>query len=285
MINSIIKLFFPNGIHLGEGDLSDFSFNLQADTLFSALCIEALNLEGEEGISKLVKLAIEGKILISDALPFIKDTLYLPKPIITIPRDGDEEKDEALNKKNPRKIFKKLKYIPKEKFSDFVKGKISPLEAEEITENFKLGKGEIHTKVKIKETTDATPFHLGIFKFCENAGLYFILNAEDNEHKDFFMKILKSLSFSGLGGKRSSGFGKFTFEETLAEINTNETYDSYVSLSISLPKKCELDSALKEASYSIIKRSGFVSSETYAESLVRKKDLFAFKAGSVFKNK
>ena len=47
----------------------------------------------------------------------------------------------------------------------------------------------------------------------------------------------------------------------------------YMSLSLSLPALEELEEALQEARYLLVKRSGFVMSENYAKEQSRKRDL------------
>ena len=57
-----------------------------------------------------------------------------------------------------------------------------------------------------------------------------------------------------------------------------------ILLSTALPEDSELSDVLNDASYSLIKRSGFVDSETYAAQQMRKKDLYVFAPGSCFRN-
>ena len=56
-------------------------------------------------------------------------------------------------------------------------------------------------------------------------------------------------------------------------------------LNTALPKESELEDALLFADYSLIKRSGFVSSSNYSDSWQRKKDLIMFKSGSCFEKR
>ena len=53
-------------------------------------------------------------------------------------------------------------------------------------------------------------------------------------------------------------------------------------LSGALPQDQELDAVLEKASYGLEKRSGFVSSENYADEQQKKNDLYLLKAGSCF---
>ena len=56
-------------------------------------------------------------------------------------------------------------------------------------------------------------------------------------------------------------------------------------LSVALPTADEMNTAVKNAEYSLIKRSGFISSSTYSNTFERKKDIYVFDAGSCFTNK
>lgn len=58
-----------------------------------------------------------------------------------------------------------------------------------------------------------------------------------------------------------------------------------MTLSVSLPREEELETALAGAEYLLLKRSGFVASERYAPEQMRKKDLYVFQAGSCFPEK
>ena len=275
MIYCLYKLKFPFGLHLGNGSLSDYSINLCADTLFSALCIEALK---KNCLHDFVNLAKSEKMKLSDAFPFIGKKLYIPKPIMKIKSDEKVEDTE--------KIFKNLKYIPLSMAQEYAKGNYTSIMAKEENTNFKIGKGELHTKVSIsRQGEDVEPYHVGVFRFFEEAGLYFIAYVPNNEIKDMLSSLLTSLSATGIGGKKSTGIGQFTIEESTSPVNFDNDAPLHILLSVGLPKESEMQNTLINASYSLIKRSGFVSSSTYAETFLRKKDLFVFSSGSVFKNK
>ena len=101
--------------------------------------------------------------------------------------------------------------------------------------------------------------------------------------------LLNAVGLVGIGGKRSGGFGKFQVEvlecpaEFLNRLN-NSNYKKYISLSISLPKEQEMEIACQNASYLLVKRSGFVYSDTYSPNFQKKKTLYYFAAGSCFEN-
>ena len=60
------KLKFSTGVHFGKGTLEDTAYAFCADTLFSALCIEAVK-DSTERLERLVQTAKAGKMLLSDA--------------------------------------------------------------------------------------------------------------------------------------------------------------------------------------------------------------------------
>ena len=67
---AVYKLNFAAGVHLGTGTLASGANTLPADTLFSALCMEAAQL-GEKSIKTLVDAVRQNRLRIGDLFPFI----------------------------------------------------------------------------------------------------------------------------------------------------------------------------------------------------------------------
>ena len=278
----IYKLDFDR-IHLGNNSLADAKHYIHADTLFSALCIEALSINK---LDEFVQLTRENKIHFTDAMPYIGLNYYLPKPILK-PQKVDTEEIEGDS--NAKKAFKNLKYIPSNDFEKFVKGGFTSDDALATVNGFNLGTSSLITKVSLRNNTeDARPYHVGVFSFEKDAGLYVI--AKENK---LFEELLIRLQTTGIGGKKSAGLGKFELEiinevpNELSYLIENKDADVYITLSCALPKEEELEEVLSEkmTSYVLMKRSGFVDSATYSDSYVRKRDLYVFSAGSVFGQK
>ncbi|NLJ57404.1 MAG: type III-A CRISPR-associated RAMP protein Csm4 [Tissierellia bacterium] len=278
---AIYKLYFSTGVHIGVDSLTDGEYVINSDTIFSALCHEALKLGASQKLEKLVALAKDNLILLSDGLPFIKNELYLPKPLkpATI-----EEEGNSIQKK----AFKKLKYIPVSKIHTYMKGKLNPEYEGEI---FKaLGKYTLRTQAWVRGTDEAKPYSVGLYKFSEGNGIYICIAYTRDEDLHFVDRLIHSLSYTGIGGKRSAGLGKFTYEvteppkELLKSLN-EESAKTYMTLSICLPHEDEIEAALVGAYYLLNKRSGFVSSLTYSDTSLKKKDFYAFKSGSCFTKK
>ena len=143
--------------------------------------------------------------------------------------------------------------------------------------------------VRNAEKEEPLPYRVGVCTFMENCGLYVIAGYENPSIFEEVKTLFDSLQYTGIGGKRNSGLGRFTLEidhncnaiKQLIERKGN----NYMAISVSYPQDDELDNAINGASYLLVKRSGFVLSDSYAKEQRRKEDRFVFAAGSCFSNK
>ena len=109
------KLKFLTPVHFGAaelgGKLEAINFCYSSDTLFSALCCE---LAGSEFFSKFVDAVAQGKILLSDLLPYTEEKFYLPKPILLVEGAKKVQRvslDEVRKQSTQRKKQKKMEYL------------------------------------------------------------------------------------------------------------------------------------------------------------------------------
>lgn len=272
---SVFKMSFPAGIHFGNGFLNDTSYTFAADTLFSALYIEALHLGCSE---EFFEAAQSGQLRFSDAMPYIGDVYMLPKPMVSI--EGKwEQGSSVLKKKN-----KNLKYLPASGLEQYLAG----------TWNFDsdlmrhFGKSDLHTAAAVRREEDTLPYHVGIYYFFEGNGLYVIVAYQHQSQIEMVEDLFQSLSLSGIGGKRASGLGKFElyYGKNTGVLGTllEKTSDRYMTLSVALPREEEMELSIKNAHCLLGKRSGFVASDSYAEEYRKKRDLYVFTAGSCFEH-
>ena len=269
----IYRFQFETAVHFGDGNLGSSEKTFCADSLFSALCNEAVNFG--DNVTSLVDAVKQKKLCFSDLFPYINDELYIPKPLCYI---------------KPEKEYKRLKYIPLSKLSN-----INDINAKKELEILNsLGSSDVRTMTSMRsleklETGDALPYSVGIFKFNPNNGLYCIVGFNDNNIKSEFEKLLNALSYSGIGGKKSAGFGRFKFKSEPIPDNLKQrltiSKPPFMALSICMCNSDELENSIKNAKYSLQKRTGFIFSNTYAPENRRKKDFYAFSAGSCFENK
>ena len=112
---------------------------------------------------------------------------------------------------------------------------------------------------------------------------------------------MELLAYSGIGGERSSGYGRFETEWVSLEANDDGSpaayaagaeellrrlrmadAEKYMSLSVCLPAEEELDDVISGADYLTVRRGGWVSSATYADAPRKKRDIYMLAAGAVF---
>ena len=271
----VYKFAFRTSVHFGSGGLTKTQNVFYADTLFSALCIEAVR-SGNDALERLVGLVSRNQIRLSDGLPYIQEKLYVPKPVmeLKIENEGDSIKKKAL---------KKLSYIPVDQMEEYLCGKMDvKAESDYFHENF--GKSSLIEKAVIQREQGAVPYAVNIFTYKNGSGLYILVGYEYEDDLRFIENLLEALSMSGLGGEVSSGYGRFDlyrgvlsdpYQRRLHQENT-----LYMTLSVSLPDDSEMDGVIKNASFRLIKRSGFVSSVRYADTARKKKDLYVLASGA-----
>lgn len=269
----IYKMIFTQGVHFGEHSLEKSEITFQADTLFSALCIEALKIDKLDELLESVK---ENNLVFSDAFPYMGQEFFIPKPMKKIEQVIQSE-DMTTRKK-----FKKLEYIQVSLLDKYLKGQYPIDKGSDIKQ---LGVHTLKTSASIRGNEEALPYRVGIYRFKEENGLYIVVGYDSQEILDLFDELFEMLSLSGIGGKKNSGLGHFDLEivELPKELNQRlNTKGEVMTLSVSLPTEDELEDVLDDSRYLLVKRSGFVDSYTYSKEQRRKKDIYLFKAGSCF---
>ena len=177
-------------------------------------------------------------------------------------------------------MYKKIEYIPYDCVEDYAEGEF----AEDIAAEFHaLGKKYVKVSAAVNGNDETVPYRVGQFYFNEGNGLYIILGYDEDAVCYEFENLLTAAGYSGVGGERSSGLGRFTVKE--AEDTEDllgllgKPADRYMTLSSSLPREEELENVLKDARYRVIKKSGFAASTQYAKDQ-RKRDLYVLAAGA-----
>ncbi|NLK52425.1 MAG: type III-A CRISPR-associated RAMP protein Csm4 [Syntrophomonadaceae bacterium] len=276
---SLYKLNFTTALHMGKhsggASLDDGQMTIHADTLFSALCCEAARV-GQ--IDQLVKYFADGTLTISDALPYAEEELFLPKPILFV-GNKKREGDASLKKK-----LKSLEFIPLSSFREYLKGLNQPeVNLDKLSGIF--GHLTTITRVAIKGNNPPLPYHVAAWKFASGCGLYIIVRFEQDEALDTFETLLANLGLSGIGGKQSSGLGKFKVQQSpvpaeLIELIEEEPAEYQMLLGTALPVDAELDKILQNGWYTVVRRGGFIRSENYAPGQLKKRSIYMLAPGS-----
>ena len=307
----IYKLKFKSPVHFGSDilgtSLEEADLICHSDTLFSALCLECISLNGKDFFEKkFFNLFYENKLLISSLFPYKKDSLYIPKPFIVKNRNNADstEKDNKDNKYD-RKAMKKISYLKIDDIKDYLESVNSNNDSFLDKINKENGyndfaKYNLIQKVSLRsdnnksdnsnESDNNDLYSIGAYHFNKNCGLYFIFAYNDDENLRLFESILKSLQYSGIGGKRTSGYGLFRYKAVsdnevikMFGFERNDKTNYKMLISLYSPAQEELNNIeLNKSYYSLIKRNGFVYSHTYNDNPLKRKSICMFKEGSCF---
>ena len=288
----LYQLTFTTPVHFGEGgSLSSSKYTCESDTLFGALCNEAELLQAG-GAAELIEKAESGDFLISGLFPFFetKDTLeiYLPRPMYPVVRDEKRKSlsfSEMKTEATAIKKFKKIEYIRASELKAYLSGETMSTDIREF------GASVATVKVNTRGV-EPLPYTVGGYAFNKAAGLYFIAGLTSQEDVETLSRTVISLGHTGIGGKRSSGYGKFVLnggepyeiDDMYDDMRALETYLNdaeapiQMALSSCAPRSEEI-SIVKAGTVGLERRGGYIwSSGAHA---VRKRDnYYALKPGS-----
>lgn len=297
MIYSLIRLRFDGLVHFGSSDSARSLFTSEdhfyADTLFSALCHAALSLHGEAGVQALIQQARDGTLLLSDSMPWKRTAqgidYYLPKPCKSFV-DAAHRQETATSS---RKALKRLNWIAVSEFLSFFRPQSSRPFVLPKAETFGMPDGRAQTSMKGME--NPMPYQVGTYRFLPDCGLYFLLGCRETVQCEQVAALLQALGISGIGGKTGVGFGRFAVEKIVTitrngdeqtrwlheALNAADASDQML-LTTSLPQERELEAAVKDAQYRLIRRGGFIQSDTFDDRPMKKQTQYYFAAGAVF---
>ena len=287
----LYKLKFDGAVHFGQSDsalsLYTAADHFRADTLFSALCHTALSLWGKKEIEELIRQADADELLLSDSMPWRAGQFYLPKPCMM----GKTKQDDIPTEK--RKKLKKLAWIPVSDIGTF-EHSICGDKIYEPKEDAPFGMTIERTSAAVFEGADTRPYQVGAYRFYPDCGLYVLVGVKTKEQAKKMDTLFSALGVSGIGGKVSSGYGAFTVESFPMD---NKSKDSQMKwlyqalneknakhqllLTTSLPADDELEEVLKNANYQLVRRAGFVQSDSFAKSPMKKQMQYFMAAGAM----
>lgn len=294
----LYKLKFLTPVHFGNsaggGKLDRVSLTCSADTYFSALCQEAADLG--KSVEMFVKLFSDSKLVISSLFPYFDNIatkeleLYLPKPLI-IGKAAEHKAASYQEVKSEATALKKLKksvYIRSSEMESFYK---ALMDGERyVTAAPVFASDYISTRVNMRGE-QPLPYYVGSYVFMEEAGLYFVAAAEDEENMTLLAELVESLGYSGIGGKKSSGYGKYEASRIYLDAE-NQSPDMAAleqllkavepAINMCIAPLCPENGqgeAVKGGSYKLIKRSGFVASD---EENIKRSSFYMLAEGSCF---
>ena len=253
--------------HFGAGSLDSSKMTFAADRLFSALVLEAKKMGKME---EFVSIAGQDDFVLTDAFPY-QSGPFLPKPIGFPKFEQPDLTTDVKEVRRQAKMAKKLQFIPLDKFDSYVNGTLFK-DADHAVTNI-VTKNQPHV--------DGNLFQVFTVRFRDESCLYVI--AKESE---LLNELMTSLQYTGIGGKRSSGYGQFDLTildlpDSFKNRLTKAHQGSVMTLTTSLPVEKELEYAMETGSYLLSKSSGFAFSTETKENF-RKQDLYKFASGSTF---
>lgn len=294
----IYQLRFTAPVHFGAaeqgGHLEKCAMTITADTLFSAICCE---LAGSAALDSFIADCASGAIALSDLFPYADadgDTeFFIPRPVLRLERTVQANADREAQREAvlARKKLKKLNYIRASRLGEYIAGLTSgtPFSTDGDVDDF--GAYGLTTRVNVRE---GLPYHVGSFSFREGAGLYGIVYLADDARLAEFTRVLEYLGMSGIGGKRSSGYGRFELyddpyaledsfsddDAALAALLTAPG-DYYLALASVVPAANDIPT-LADSYYQLRRRSGFAGG---SGEIKKKNSIYMLAAGSCLRER
>ena len=285
----LLKLAFDTAVHFGTSDTAagadTSSLTLRADTIFSALCHTALATGGPARLSVLCSMVQQGELQLTDAMPWRGETLYLPKPLTSSVFNASLSTTE-------RKTLKKLAWIPVSKFDAYMASLQQGMYPLDERDTAPFGDAYEQAKASVAEGPNAQPYFVGLYSFRPDCGLYLVCRCEDTQW-DLLVSLFRACGLSGIGGRVSTGYGKFHLDGVPVCLNTSpdkqhrwmlRALDSdvgpYLLLTSSLPTDSELEDALDDATFQLVRRAGFASTE-FIDTPRKKQTQYYLAAGAV----
>lgn len=213
----ILQFKFLTPVHFGtaenkkSGNLQ--SFNCCADTFFSALVTETAALDGEL-CSRFIEAVQKGGLLFSDFLPYYsgaEEELYVPVPYNckekVNPLDLQLSFKELCLQYEALRDHENMAYIRVSGIYDY----LHPYESTaKEQEKHDFGWSGVQRRLDFRNGGRA--YYVSNYTFAEGAGLYCIVGLDDGTLLEGLVKAVELLGLGGIGGRRSTGFGKFVLK-------------------------------------------------------------------------
>jgi len=270
----IIKLNFDSPLHIGEIGigLEECSSIIHSDTIFNAIVNAYALMHTEDETDEFLNdfEGVSESVRISSAFPYSADELFFPRPRIKL-----KAEEGVLFKYN--KELKRTDFVSKEHFERLInRERFDKEDIEGLVESRELYKEYQIPKVYLdRETRKSDFFFISMIEFKEGCGLWFAIECEEAVYSEI-KACLRLLQDEGIGGKRTWGYGLFTFDEDSIGLRLPEKHDLYMLLSLFYPGEGERGLFRGEkSSWDFVVRGGYTGT-------VRKLRIRMIKEGSVF---
>jgi CRISPR-associated protein Csm4 len=238
-------------VHFGERGigLEAASPTLSSDGFASALIAAAAH--AYEGAAELIDAFARLDLRVSGLFPRSESRRFVPRPLA--------------------KTVKRLAFVDLASYMQWYGDGQQP-PAEEIEQGAeKLAcelagayRADLVARVSLdRASQNSSLFHMAAFRFAKLAGLYAAVVYRSDAERALFENALNALAVYGIGGKRASGYGGFSWtraenaEALLALIVTDGT--PAMMLSTVLPDEREIDEVAREGTYRVTEVRGWIT--------------------------
>ncbi len=295
----VLQFKFLTPVHFGSagnkksGNLQ--AFNCCADTFFSALINEAAA-QDLELCRKFIDAVQQDGLLFSDLLPYYSgsaEELYVPVPMYRKekinPLDLQLSFKELCLQYEARRGHENMAYIRVSGIYNYLR----PYSVDGGNEEHRdFGWSGVQRRMDFRNGGCA--YYVSNYTFAGEAGLYCIVGLDDESLLEGLVKTVELLGLGGIGGRRSSGFGKFVLKTEPLLLEQKCGGDAGVlynllhsgqncpqmALSVLCPQESQIG-IVKKGAFNLLKRSGFVYNSN-TKSFEKRSSVYMLKAGSCF---
>ncbi len=285
-----IFLTFEGPVHLGEftgeGMEGVNALLARSETLWAALTVAWVRLFGTPApLAPPKPEALEtwtSPFRLSSAFPYVRQTLYFPRPWMRLNLMAHD--DPSL-----RKLLKKIRFVPQRLFERWIQGQ--PFEQQHLLDMDTAWR-QLQQHIQEYQEPHVTLGHaafqsqiyyVGATAFHPQAGLFFLIHPPENPHLPQLRAALNLLAEEGLGGRRSQGLGRFSWQEKVVTLHLPQEPNAYLLLSSfnPCPEFLRSPEVLLNASYTLYESKGWALSPITKHQAFRK-PVWMFGEGSVF---
>lgn len=304
----IYPLRFETAIHFGQpgrgGRLDEACMEYPADALFGALCTELAAAGETEQLARLTARIEAGELRFSDLLPWQAGrqgalAFFLPRPVLRIERTQQQEREDysvTCANATLRKKQKKLKYLRASRIEDYIRAMQSGSPFEESDFDGDFGAASLRQHVNMRGD-EPLPYYVGQFDFHAHAGLYLLADVRREEDAQWLQQLFSWLGRTGIGGKRTSGYGKFLAAKSILTLDAESKFEDLTALRTMLdaadaPWQLALAPvlpavgdipAVKEGAYRLRRAGGFISHLIHEAK--KKNSVYLLDAGSCLRTR
>lgn len=262
---------------------------IHSDTLFSAM-MTLWNWIYDDDIGKMCQTP---PFLISSAFPFKGDRYFFPRPMVRIGKKGHDDDDDPKKGKK----LKKARFVSKALFESMLQGDGIEFEEDHTfqdgafwSDKKEPGDSRVFRvreipRIRVDRVSHASDiFYFSQVTFEKDAGLFFLVRFREQGIRNKFEAVLRLLGDEGIGGDKRVGKGLFSLNnedmERNFKLSVPEKTDGFLTLSLYHPTKSEFGEILRDASYNLVSRKGWLHSP--GAMSMRRKEVRMFTEGSVF---